>query len=778
LQPGFAAAHNNWGIALMDDGRCDEAVEHFRKATELDPNYHDARKHLGIAQARAKRPDDALASWQEAVRRQPNSPDVHLNLAHLHRDQGRFDEALAAYHKVLSVTPSHLEARLQVASVLSRQGKIDQAISGFQDCLLYHRDRPDVWNDLGVLLAMRDRFDDAVAAFRAVLDLRADHADALTNLGNTLLKQDKGEEALGYLRQAVSQRPGHPQPHSNLGAALVQLGKADEAVVHFHEALKLDPEYVDALFHLGGALRTLGRPEESIPLYEKILLRQPDNHGARLNLGIALNEVGRLDESSEAIQEVMHKQPAWTTTWSCLGVVRMHQGRIEEAIELFSEAGKREPENADFHLNRALCWLLLGRFDLGWPEYEWRFKAKKGGGIPYAQPMWDGSPLPGGSILLWAEQGLGDTIQFIRYAPLVKERVSKVVFVCPVALRGLFGSVRGIDELIVAGQPVPACDVQAPLLSLPRILGTTLESIPGGVPYMCADAALRQTWSERIGHVKGLKVGIVWQGNPHFSGDRYRSVRLTHFRPLAQVPGVKLFSLQVGKGSEQLNDLQDELQITDVGQHISGDFRETAGALANMDLVISVDSCVAHLSGAMGLQTWVLLPFNNDWRWLSNRSDSVWYPSATLFRQERWGDWPGVFERVAVELRRQARRPLLQAFPVRLGLVELIERAVGEELCGNLGDGCSSLRQSSLCDTPEVARLQQDLKSLHQVLDSLDRDMQVVGNASDIEPSAAVELLVRYAHAQKERASAVERFSSWLSDGDALPEAQPPLAVA
>jgi hypothetical protein len=411
-----------------------------------------------------------------------------------------------------------------------------------------------------------------------------------------------------------------------------------------------------------------------------VLQAQPDNSGARLNLGVALSEQGQLDEAVTVFEEVLKAKPDFAQAYNSLGVTRLHQGRVKDGLAAFEQGLAIQPDDPDTHLNRALSWLLLGDYDAGWVEYEWRWKLKKAMPCPYPQPVWDGTPLPGGTILLWSEQGLGDTLQFVRYAALVKERVGTVLLDCPGPLRGLLVSCPGVDALAGSGAPLPPADVQAPLLSLPRILGTTLESVPASVPYLFADASLQERWRQRIGAGGGLKVGLVWQGNPQFAGDRYRSVRLEHFRALAEVSGVRLFSLQKGKGSEQLG--------------------EVAGKL-NLDLLISVDTAPAHLAGALGVPVWLLLPFNPDWRWLLGREDSVWYPSARLFRQRRWGDWDDVFACVADALRRQALRPLLQRLPVGLGLAEVVERAVAEGLHnGQAGASAAALRQAGCWSGP------------------------------------------------------------------------------
>ncbi len=311
----------------------------------------------------------------------------------------------------------------------------------------------------------------------------------------------------------------------------------------------------------------------------------------------------------------------------------------------------------------------MENYERGWEEYEWRLKQRSVPPRLVPQPMWDGAALPNGTILLYAEQGMGDTIQAVRYARLVKERVGTVLLECPAALRGLLAGCPGIDGVVDPDAAVPAVDVQLPLMSLPRIFATRPDTIPGHVPYVFTEAALRERWPRELssgGEGRTLRVGIVWQGNPKLPGDMYRSVKLAQFAPLAAVPGVELYSLQKGTGAEQLAALAGQFAVTDLAGQIAPDFRDTAAAIENLDLVISVDTSVAHLTGALGRPVWVLLPYYPDWRWRRQGEESPWYPSARLFRQRRRGDWAEVFERVAAALAEKAQRPRVRKIMVEV----------------------------------------------------------------------------------------------------------------
>ena len=342
----------------------------------------------------------------------------------------------------------------------------------------------------------------------------------------------------------------------------------------------------------------------------------------------------------------------------------------------YQEALRLKPDYADAHWNRALTWLLAGDFKQGWPEYEWRWQTKQMRGFrpSFPQPLWDGSSLSGKTILLWAEQGLGDTFQFVRYAPLVKQQGGTVLLSCPAELGRILHTCAGIDHLVTDDSPLPPFDVQVPLMSLPGILKTTLATVPASVPYLFADAArgtlaaTHKGWRGERKKENGrhspssfilhpYRVGIVWQGNPRFSqpecrvADQRRSTALAQFEPVARLPGVRLFSLQKGYGTEQLAERQTEWGMVDLGEEI-GDFMDTATVMMNLDLIISVDTSPLHLAGALGLPVWAVLPFAGCWRWLLDRDDSPWYPTMRLFRQKHWGDWAEVFGRITEEVRK------------------------------------------------------------------------------------------------------------------------------
>ena len=375
----------------------------------------------------------------------------------------------------------------------------------------------------------------------------------------------------------------------------------------------------------------------------------PDFADAHYNLGNALKEQGKLEEAVACYRRALELKPSFAEGHSNLGMAFLMLGNLDAAIACYRRALEWKPDYAEARFNQSVISLLKGDFQRGWAEYEWRWKTKQFRRCHFSQVLWEGQPLEGRTILLEAEQGLGDTIQFVRYAALVKQRGATVIVGCPPPLVPLVTSCACLDRVVSAGEDLPPFDVHASLLSLPRIFHTTLRDIPATIPYLFADPALMRRWRQELQGLAGFKIGIAWQGNPKHQNDRNRSIPLSCFEPLARRSGVRLLSLQKGAGVEQLQDVAERFAITELGSRLE-DFRDTAAVLKNLDLVITCDSALAHLAGALGVPVWVALPVVSDWRWLLDRNDSPWYPTMRLFRQDKRGDWQGVFQRMTVAL--------------------------------------------------------------------------------------------------------------------------------
>lgn len=455
-------------------------------------------------------------------------------------------------------------------------------------------------------------------------------------------------------RQVLQVAPANENAWCFLGMACHDQARYDDAVQAYGRALEIRANFPVALSNLGNTLKQLGKLDEAVASCQRALQFKPDYATAYNNLGVAYVAKGELDAAKATFEKSLELMPDGVVAHSNLGAALVRQGDFAAGSARSQAALKIDPKYAEAHKNLAIVWLLLGDFERGWPEYEWRWRCPGNALPPIHQPMWDGTPLQGRTILLIAEQGLGDTLQFVRYARLLRQQGAVVIVAAQKPLLPILADSPGIDRLVEVDGAYPAFDTWAPLVSLPGLLKTTLASIPAEVPYLGADPELVQQWSQRLAAHPGFRIGIAWQGSPDFHADRQRSIPLSSFAPLANIPGVQLFSLQKGFGSEQIAALDGQFEVIDFGDELdatSGPFMDTAAILQNLHLVISADTSVPHLAGAMGVETWLALSLSPDWRWLLNREDSPWYPQTRLFRQQTLGDWGEVFARMAATLR-------------------------------------------------------------------------------------------------------------------------------
>jgi tetratricopeptide (TPR) repeat protein len=386
-----------------------------------------------------------------------------------------------------------------------------------------------------------------------------------------------------------------------------------------------------------------------------------------INLGFALATLGELEDGVKLLQQAAQRQPANAETLTTLGVLLSLQAKWREAVALHEQAVALNPEHVRAHCNLSYALLIQGNFERGWREFDWRWKLPRAQQLPpLPQPFWDGADLDGKVILVHLEGGWGDVFQFIRYVELIAGRGGRVVVPGQKFFTPLVATCPGLERLLPAEAPWPEFSVQTSLLNLPRLLGTTVETIPARAPYLFADRELVEHWHSKLSAIRGFLVAINWQGNPQFGWDRYRSIPLGFFEPLSRVEGVRLISLQKGHGAEQLEALQDRFPVATLDprrDETSGPFMDTAAILQNLDLLITSDTALAHLAGAMGIPVWIALSSAPDWRWLLDREDYPWYPSMRLFRQSVPGDWREVFARISRELAKLAltksRTPLV-----------------------------------------------------------------------------------------------------------------------
>jgi hypothetical protein len=413
----------------------------------------------------------------------------------------------------------------------------------------------------------------------------------------------------------------------------------------------LEPDRVDTLNGLGIVLRERGQADAAIAHFERALSLDPDRAETHNNLAIALEHAGDLKAATAHYQKAVSLSPLQAEIHNNLGNTFEHQGRIDDAMACYGRALALKPDYPEAHYNRSLLRLLLGDFAQGWAEYEWRWRCKANPEMRYASlPRWAGEPLAGKAILIQTEQGFGDSFQFLRYVPPLAEHGAKIILTVPSPLIRLVRALPGVTAVLSEGDALPNVDFHCPLLSLPHLFDTRIETIPASVPYLAPSADTAAEWDRRLPVSPGLKIGLVWSGNPANRMNPSRSIPLPMLEPLRRIPGIAWFSLQVGSPGEDIALAPGEM-ITDLSPFLT-DFAETAAAICRLDLVISVETAVAHLAGALGRPVWVPLTVVPAWRWLLDREDSPWYPTMRLFRQTKPGDWTTVVDALGQGLTR------------------------------------------------------------------------------------------------------------------------------
>ncbi|HVT87535.1 MAG TPA: tetratricopeptide repeat protein [Tepidisphaeraceae bacterium] len=503
-------------------------------------------------------------------------------------------------------------------------------------------------------LAMRQhqagRLADAEKDYRQVLSVQPDHSDALHLLGVLEYQQGKLEQALQHIQRAIQIQPAAPHYYGNLGLVLEATDRIDDAIAAQRRALSLHAEYPEALNNLGNLL--LGKRDfaAAIEMLQKALALRPHYPEGLNNLGNAFREMGRIDSALDCFHRAISLRPQFAPAHLSLGASLIDKGEIRQAISHLRQAIAIEPDSAEAHHNLGAALLLMGDFENGWIEYEWRLRMKKvlKSNQQFSRPIWNGEPLNGRKLLIRAEQGFGDTIQFCRFIPMIAKQAGKLAGICPPELIKLLRCFEDV-EWRTTGDSLPDFDVHCSLMSLPRILKTTEATIPSHVPYLKVDPILSSRWRKRLNALPGMKVGLAWAGRSEHARDRERSISPTAFKPLMSLPNIQGFSLQKVDGISAISSLASDLNLIDWTNELN-DFADSAALIDNLDLVITVDTAIAHLAGALGKKCWTLLPFAPDWRWMLARDDSPWYPTMRLFRQPAIGDWNSVISQITREL--------------------------------------------------------------------------------------------------------------------------------
>lgn len=649
-----AIRHGVRGEQLAAEGKIEESMAAFRQAVATDPDYADAYYNLGVLLRGLGRIDEAIESYQRAISSQPDYIEGYYNLGNAFAQQLRLDEALASYRSALSINPLHFNAMNNMANIQLTLGHQGEAKRTSQMVLAHQPDNLSANNTLGTILMAEGKQSEAIEVFNLVLAQHPELYEVLNNKGQALKGLGRLEEALGCFNSAIAQQAPLPEAHNNKGSLLMELERDDEAVECFNAALAFSPGNGKILCNKGMALQKIERYEEALTSFISAIENHPEYAEAHSNLGLLLMDQGKTREAAQSFERALEINPHYAEAQNNMGLLLISEGHLPEAIQIIEQAIKNAPSDPAAHWNYSHALLLTGRFPEGWWEYEWRMKHTQFRSVDwdYGKPRWQGENLDGRTILLYPEQGLGDVIQFSRFAAAVSEKGGRVIVKCPPPLKRLLATLGGVDQLIAEVDETVAFDVQAPLMSLPYLLGCDADTMPASVPYLSAEPDRVSHWKQRIGG-QGFKIGIAWQGNPNSRIDKGRSFALKNFSNIAALDKTRLISLQKHDGVEQLMGLSADITVETLGDSFDAGtnaFVDTAGVMESLDLVITSDTAVAHLAGALGHPVWVALKFVPDWRWMLEREDTPWYPTMRLFRQADAGEWGPVFEKVRREL--------------------------------------------------------------------------------------------------------------------------------
>jgi tetratricopeptide (TPR) repeat protein len=643
LDPADAGAHSNLGVVHQLQGDQALAAACFRTAAEINPQLSDARFNLGTALQALGKIDDAIGSYRQTISIAPGRADAHNNLGCLLLAQGKDAEAVGCFLQAVAIKPDYAEAYFNLGNAQRDQNRLAEAGDSFRKALALRPGYGSATINLGVVLQAEGRFTEAIDLYREALAASPKNADLYCNLGIALTGAKRVEEAIDSYRNALSHNPRHLQTLINLGAALQSRNQLDDAIALYRQALTIDAQSADAYYNLGRACLSKGMNGEAAESYEAALKINPGYPDGWTNLGVALHEQNKIAEAIACYKKAIAAKPAEVAAQVNLGLALQDSHNFELSMAAYDRALEIDSTSAEAHCFRGLLRLLLGDFS-GWEGYEYRFKLRQPTSPPrtFSFPRWHRHlDLRGKSILLHAEQGMGDTLQFVRYVGHVKALGAEVHLEVQRPLRMLLADYPGVTAVFSLGDALPAMDFHCPLGSLPFEFKTDLSSIPVNAPCFKSRPDRVQRWKERLEkHDAKLRVGVVWSGNGQHKNDRNRSIPLKVLAPLFDEP-IHFYSLQKEVRPADAPVFAQLAGVTDLAPDLR-DFVDTAEVVSHLDLVISVDTSVAHLAGSLGKPVWILLPYNSDFRWLDGRVDSPWYPSARLFRQPDLGDWDSV----------------------------------------------------------------------------------------------------------------------------------------
>ena len=618
----FAALHCLGGIAYQT-GNLERAVELIDRAVRINPKIAATDPYRSAALNQLNRHEEALAVCDEAIRLKPDFVELHYNRANALYGLGRLADALVSYDKVIQLRPDFAEAWSNRGNALQGLGRVEDALFNCNKAIALKPSYAQAHYNRGNALYDLSRFDEALASYDTALKLKPDHAQGWNNRGKTLGELKRIDDAVASFDRAIAFKPDYAQAWDNRGNLLNDAERFDEALASYDRAIAAKPDFADAWSNRGTALQYLYRLDEALACHDKAIALKPDSAQAHCNRASVLN---------------------------CFN-------RSTEALAGFNQAIALQPDFARAYFNRAITELSNGDMENGWRDFEWRREIVEmsGSRIFPRPPLNSVADIEGKTILVHYEHGFGDTLQFYRYLELLHQRGAKILFHVQKKLRRLLTPHDNFITFVELDDPSLNYDYHVPMMSLPLLFGTTLATMPANVPYIAADGALVEKWRARLGG-DGFKIGICWSGSlTHIRGHNGRIFPLTSLENLAKLPDVRFVSLQKGGGEDDLKSLPKGMKVESFDDLDAGGdaFMDTAAIMKSLDLVITNDTSLSHLAGALGVPAWVALQFAADWRWLRDRADSPWYPTLRLFRQKHDRDWSDVFQEMEMNLRSQ-----------------------------------------------------------------------------------------------------------------------------
>ena len=594
---------------------------------------------------------DVIKLAQSFKEQYPNSIILWNILGSSAIQTGMLELANCAFQTVVYLNPAHADGFNNLGIVLKKQGKLNDAIKAYKKAIFIRPNYPEAYNNMGIALQNQSKLKEAIEAHKKAILIKPNYAEAYNYMGMALQNQRKSNEAIEAFKKAISIKPEFAEAYNNIGLELHNQGKLDKAKEAYNKAILIRPNYVDAYNNIGITLKVQGELDKAIQSYKKAISLQPNYAKAYINIGNALKEQGNLDEALFANKKGISINPNYAEAYKNSGLILIDQGKMNEAFESFNKALSIEPNLPSAHYGCSIIHNLQGNLEKGFKKYEWRLKMKELKIKPPRKTFtWDGSKsLIGKRFAVYEEQGLGDIIQFCRYLILLKQKGAEITFKVNKKMHALL---KTLDEAILLVDNDPDendIDFEIALMSLPHLLNTNLNTIPSMGSYLYADRDKIVSWSKRF-KKPSFKIGICWQGSKN-KIDVGRSFDLSLFKDISRLPNVELISLHKGEGENQIKDINFELttlgSVFDSGEDA---FVDTAAVMANCNLIITSDTAIAHLAGALGCPTWVILKKVPDWRWMLGRNDSPWYPKMKLFRQKKRNDWGEVFEIIKKDL--------------------------------------------------------------------------------------------------------------------------------